>query len=252
MISGRDLEAGDQHAVLVNATLAGQLDASGTAVGREIRLDGSVRQIVGVFQDAKWETVYEPPRPRSIALTAARSGGAAFAIEVDGNPGAYVAALRRELLAAQPGSLVASAETLRQHYQNSLILERRATQVFYGLGLLALLLTVTGLHGIASALFARRSKEFAIRLALGAAPRQIMGAVLGSGLKLAVYGLAIGLAIAVPGGLFLASSVHGLPAWSASAVALSSAIVIVAAAAAAVQPASRVLRIQPGDIVRSE
>jgi hypothetical protein len=141
MISGRDLEAGDQHAVLVNATLAGQLDASGTAVGREIRLDGSVRQIVGVFQDAKWETVYEPPRPRSIALTAARSGGAAFAIEVDGNPGAYVAALRRELLAAQPGSLVASAETLRQHYQNSLILERRATQVFYGLGLLALLLT---------------------------------------------------------------------------------------------------------------
>jgi predicted permease len=252
MISGRDLEAGDQHAVLVNATLAGQLDASGTAVGREIRLDGSVRQIVGVFQDAKWETVYEPPRPRSIALTAARSGGAAFAIEVDGNPGAYVAALRRELLAAQPGSLVASAETLRQHYQNSLVLERRATQVFYGLGLLALLLTVTGLHGIASALFARRSKEFAIRLALGAAPRQIMGAVLGSGLKLAVYGLAIGLAIAVPGGLFLASSVHGLPAWSASAVALSSAIVIVAAAAAAVQPASRVLRIQPGDIVRSE
>jgi len=79
-----------------------------------------------------------------------------------------------------------------------------------------------------------------------------MGAVLGSGLKLAVYGLAIGLAIAVPGGLFLASSVHGLPAGSASAVALSSAIVIVAAAAAAVQPASRVLRIQPGDIVRSE
>jgi ABC-type antimicrobial peptide transport system permease subunit len=124
--------------------------------------------------------------------------------------------------------------------------------VFYGLGLLALLLTVTGLHGVASALFARRSREFAIRLALGAAPRQIMGAVLASGLRLAGCGLTIGLAIAVPVGLFLASNVHGLPAWSALAVVLSSAIVVAAATAAAVQPARRVLRIQPGDIVRSE
>jgi ABC-type antimicrobial peptide transport system permease subunit len=160
--------------------------------------------------------------------------------------------LRRELVAAQAGSLVASAETLRQHYRNSLLLELRATQVFYGLGLLALLLTVAGLHGVASALFARRSKEFAIRLALGAAPRQIMGSVLRSGLKLAACGLAIGLGIAVPGGLFLASQVRGFPGWSVSALVLSSAIVIAAATAAAAQPASRVLRIQPGEIVRSE
>ena len=253
MISGRDLEAADQQAVLVNATLARQLDPSGSVVGREIRLDGAVRQIVGVFQDAKWGTVYDPPRPRAIALTPAHSGvDVEFAIEVDGNPGAYVAALRSELAAAQPGSLVVSAETLLQHYRNSLVLELRATQVCYGLGLLALLLTVAGLHGVASALFARRSKEFAIRLALGAAPRRIMGSVLASGLKLAACGLGIGLGIAVPAGLFLASQVHGVPAWSMSAVVLSSAIVAIAAVAAAAHPAGRVLRIQPGDIVRSE
>jgi predicted permease len=253
MISGRDLEAGDQHAVLVNATLARQLDPSGAAVGRELRLDGALRQIVGVFQDAKWNTVYDSPAPRAIALTPAHSGpDIEFAVEVDGNPGAYVAALRSQLAAAQPGSLVASAETLRQHYRNSLALELRATQVFYGLGLLALLLTVTGLHGVASALFARRSKEFAIRLALGAAPRRIMGSVLASGLKLAACGLAMGLGIAIPGGLYLASQVHGVPAWSISAVAFSSAIVVIAAVAAAAHPAGRVLRIQPGDIVRSE
>jgi predicted permease len=253
ILSGRDLEAGDQHAVLVNATLARQLDPSGSAVGREIRVDGAVRQIVGMFQDAKWATVYDRPRPQAIALTPAHSGSEiTFAVEVDGNPNAYVAALRSELAAAQPGSAVATPKTLRQHYQDSLFLERTATQVFYGLGLLALLLTVTGLHGIASALFARRSKEFAIRLALGAAPRQIMGAVLGSSLKLTACGLAIGLGIAIPGGLFLASRVPGIPAWSVSALVLSSAVVIAAATAAATQPASRVLRIQPGDIVRSE
>ena len=143
-------------------------------------------------------------------------------------------------------------QELRQHYRDSLYLERTATQVFYGLGLLALVLTATGLHGITGALFARRSKEFAIRLALGAAPRQIVGTVLASGLKLTAAGLAAGLTVAIPGGLFLSSRMHGVPSWSVAALGLSSAIVGIAALAAAAQPASRVLRIQPGDIVRSE
>ncbi len=253
ILSGRDLEAADQQAVLVNATLARQLDSSGTAVGREIRLDGAVRQIVGVFRDTAWSSVYDPPQARAITLMPARTGGdTTFAVEVAGDPGAYLAALRSELAEAQPGTTVASSKTLWQHYQDSLFGERTATQLFYALGLLALLLTITGLHGITAALFARRSKEFAIRLALGAAPRQIMGAVLGSGLKLAAGGLALGLAIALPGAFMLASQVHGFSPWSVSALGLSTAIVLVASLAAAAQPAGRVLRIQPGEIVRSE
>jgi ABC-type antimicrobial peptide transport system permease subunit len=253
MLSGRDLQAADQHAVLVNATMARLLDPAGNAVGREVRLDGTIRQVVGVFQDIVWNTVYDSPRPRAFVLTSARSGGdVTFAVEVAGNPSAYVAALRSELAAAQPGAAVLSSKTLWQHYQDSLFLERTATQLFYALGLLALLLTVSGLHGITSALFARRSKEFAIRLALGAAPRQIMGAVLSSGLKLAAGGLALGLAIAFPVALIMASKLHGFSPWSVSALGLSSVIVMVAAVAAAAQPATRVLRIQPGDIVRSE
>ncbi|MCX6632170.1 MAG: ABC transporter permease [Candidatus Solibacter sp.] len=253
ILSGRDLEAADQHAVLVNATLARQLDSAGKAVGREIRLDGAIRQIVGVFQDTAWSGVYDPPQPRAVALMPTRSGGdTTFTIEVAGNPGAYLAALRAELTAAQPGSVVASSKTLWQHYQDSLFVQRAATKLFYLLGFLALLLTITGLHGITSALFARRSKEFAIRLALGAAPRQIMAAVLASGLKLAAGGLALGLAIAFPGAIFMASKVPGFSPWSVSALGLSSAIVMLAAVAAAAHPARRVLRLQPGDIVRSE
>jgi len=253
MLAGRDLEAADQHAVLVNATMARLLDPAGNAVGREVRLDGAIKQIVGVFQDTAWNSVYDSPQPRAIALAPARSGGdVTFAVEVAGNPSADLAALRSELAAAQPGSALASSKTLWQHYQDSRFLERTTTQLFYALGLLALLLTVSGLHGITSALFARRSKEFAIRLALGAAPRQIMGTVLASGLKLAAGGLVLGLAIAFPIALIVASKQPGFSPWSAPALGLSSAIVMVAAVAAAAQPARRVLRIQPGDIVRAE
>jgi predicted permease len=253
ILSGRDLQAADQHGVLVNATLARQLDPAGKAVGREIRLDGAVRQIVGVFQDTAWSGVYDPPRPRAVALMPARTGGdVTFAVEVAGDPGAYLAALRDQLAAAQPGSTIASSKTLWQHYQDSLFVERTATKLFYGLGALALFLTVTGLHAITAALFARRSKEFGIRIALGASPRQIMGAVLSSGLKLAAGGVALGLAIAFPVALIIASKSHGLSPWSVSALGLSTLIVLLAAVAAAAQPAARVLRIHPGDIVRSE
>ena len=170
----------------------------------------------------------------------------------EGDPRPYVAALRSGLAAAQPGMTVASSKTLSQHYQDALFLERTATQLFYGLGLLALLLTAIGLHGITAALFARRSREFAIRIALGAAPRQIMGSVFSSGLKLTACGLAVGLVVAFPVAIMTASKLPGLSPWSISALGLSSAIVIVAAVAAAAHPAARVLRIHPGDIVRAE
>ena len=252
MLSGRDLQRADRNAVVVNATLARQLDPAGRAVGREIRLDGSIRQIVGVFHDTAWSSVYDPPRPRAVVLMPAIGLAATFAVEVAGDPSAYVAVLRDQLAAAQPGSTITSSKTLWQHYQDSLFGERTATKLFYLLGALALLLTITGLHGITAALFARRSKEFGIRLALGASPRQIMGAVLSGGLKLAAGGLVLGLAIAFPVALIMASKLHGFSPWSVSALGLSSVIVMVAAVAAAAQPATRVLRIQPGDIVRSE
>jgi len=253
ILAGRDLERSDRRAVLVNAALARLLDPAGNAVRREIRLDGAVRQIVGVFQDTAFVSVRDHGMPRAIILSPVRSASdTTFAVEVAGNPRAYVAALRSELAAAEPGATVASPTTLWQHYQDSLFLERTATQLFYGLGLLALLLTVAGLHGITAALFARRSREFAIRLALGAPPRRIMGSVLASGLRLAACGLALGLAVAVPGALVVASRMHGFSPVSVRALCLSSALVMFAAVAAAAHPARRVLRIQPGEIVRSE
>jgi hypothetical protein len=79
-----------------------------------------------------------------------------------------------------------------------------------------------------------------------------MGSVLASGLRLAACGLVLGLAVAVPGALVVASRMHGFSPVSVPALCLSSALVMFAAVAAAAHPARRVLRIQPGQIVRSE
>jgi ABC-type antimicrobial peptide transport system permease subunit len=105
---------------------------------------------------------------------------------------------------------------------------------------------------VASALFARRSKEFAIRMTLGAEPRQVMGMVVASGVRLALCGLVLGLAVGIPIAKVIASKVPDFAPWSIPALGISSAVVLIAAIAAAAQPAARVLRIQPAEIVRSE
>jgi ABC-type antimicrobial peptide transport system permease subunit len=251
MRSGRDLGSLDQHAVVVNASLARLLDPAGNALGRQIRIEGAARQIVGVIPDTVWSDNDQAPKFRAIVLMPARgSGGAGFAVEVAGNPSAYVAAVRNELAAGH--TTTTSIKTLRQHYNDSLFAQRTATKALYGIGLLALLLTASGLHGITSALLARRSKEFSIRLALGATPGRIMSLVFRGGLKLTAIGLLVGLGIAVPAAVVVASKLHGFSPWSVAALGLSSAIVVVTGIAAAAQPARRVLRLQPADIIRAE
>jgi len=251
MRAGRDLETLDQHAVLVSASLAHLLDASGNPLGRYVTLDGHTRQIVGVFPDTAWTTENRPSLFRAIILAPPRTGGdVSLAMEVSGDPKTFVAAIRNELAAGDHVTLV--IKTLGQHHDDSFFLLRASTKSLYGLGLLALLLTASGLHGVASALFARRSREFALRLALGATPGHIMALLLRGALTLTIAGLILGLCIAVPVAALVASRMHGFTPWSASAYALSSAIVVITGITAALQPAARILKLQPADIVRTE
>lgn len=252
LLAGRDLERTGGAEILINETLARVLGSPQQALGRSIRFDGTSARVVGVFRDAAWNTVHEPPAPRVISLSPERGSEATFAIEVSGDPETYLSVMRSEMMAAQPGAIVLAAKTLAHHHRDAIFVERAAMNTLYALGLLAILMTATGLHGITAAHFARRSKEFAVRLVLGAVPRDLAGFVTGSSLKLAALGLGIGLAIAIPAALVVRANVQGISPWSAPALGLSSLIVLFIAAAASAEPARRVLRIQPAEIVRNE
>ncbi len=251
--SGRDLMPSDGQSVLVNSALAKLIEPSGNATGRLIRVDGQLRQVVGVFEDAAWNTIREEREPRVIALTPARGAGeGTLAVEVAGDPKLSLEAVRKEIAAAEPTSMLLTLSTLRQHYENSLFLERTATEGLYALGLLALLLTAAGLHGVAAAHFARRSKEFGLRLALGASPAQLTGLIFRHSLRLAAAGVSLGLAVAVPLALVAGSKLPRISPWSLPAVGLSSAVVLLVALAAAAHPARRALRLDPAQTLRAE
>jgi ABC-type antimicrobial peptide transport system permease subunit len=115
----------------------------------------------------------------------------------------------------------------------------------------ALLLAVVGIYGVMSYLIAQRTREFGIRLALGATPRAILGLVFGAGLRLVVLGVAIGIGAAALLSRSLESQLFGVSTLDVSGLA---AVVLLAITTllACLVPAFRATRVDPNDALRAE
>lgn len=253
LIAGQDLQRQNPLCVVVNEVLAKQIDPSMGVLGRKIRVNGQARQICGIAKDAHWNSLYEPDSPRIMSLFQANSvGDTAFAVQVNGSAGSYVPLLQRRIEQEEPQYAILSIETLHQAYEESFYPERTLTKSFILLGMIALLLAVTGLYGILASVFAQRSREFAIRVALGARPWAIIQGVLRSSLVPTVAGLVFGGTIGLVGAVLLAHNTSAISISPFSAVALSSVVVIAASVGASIHPITCVLRINPVEIIRAE
>lgn len=252
-VAGQDLQRQKPLSVVVNEALAKQIDPSMDVLGRKIRINGQARQICGIAKDVHWNSIYEPDSPRIMSLFRANSvGDTAFAVLVNGSAGSYVPLLQRRIEHEEPQYAMLSIETLHQIYRESFYPERALTKSLILLGMIALLLAVTGLYGILASVFAQRAREFAIRVALGAQPWAIIQGVLRSSLVPTVAGLVFGGTIGLVGAVLLAHNTSAISISPFSAVALSSVVVIAASVGASIHPITCVLRINPVEIIRAE
>jgi ABC-type antimicrobial peptide transport system permease subunit len=115
----------------------------------------------------------------------------------------------------------------------------------------ALLLAVVGIYGVMSYLVSQRTREFGIRLALGAGPGQILGVVMRQGVMLVAAGLVIGTAAALGLARWIESLLFEVSTTDASAFAAIALMGIVALLACAV-PAWRATRVDPVEALRAE
>jgi putative ABC transport system permease protein len=124
--------------------------------------------------------------------------------------------------------------------------------VFGGFATVALLISVVGVAGVLAFSVSGRTREFGIRMALGAQPRNIMNDVLLQGLTIAgigvIAGVLLGIAFALGIGRYVAE-VH-LP--GAFAFAVSTVVILIAAVAASAVPAARAARVNAVEALRAE
>ncbi len=259
LIAGREFDAADVEGapdvVVVNDTMARRFWPEESALGHTVQAVSTKRtyRVVGVLADHKQHGVLEQPlafvyfaaaqRPSRYNFLLARTGGDA---------GALVAAMRRELLAMEPGLVVMDASTMDEHLAASLLPARVGAMLATAFGGLGTLLAAIGLYGVIAFSVARRTREIGVRMALGAPPAGVMAMVMRQGLTLVGAGLVVGAVLAAAAAFLLRGLLYGVSpldpsAWGAAGLAL-----LAAGALANAVPARRAMRVEPLTALRTD
>ena len=257
IVAGRDFREGDTASApavaLVNETFARTTWPQGDAVGRRIKVgrDGGWMTVVGVTGDIRHLGPARPPRPEFYRPHAQQSFSfMAFVIRTQGEPHAVVPAIRaavRRLDVRQP---ISDVKTMEEHLARALSRPRFMSTLLAAFGALALVLAIVGIYGVMAYAVAQRTREIAIRTALGAHGRDVARMVLAKAAWLAALGVSTGLAAAFALSRVLAGLLFGVEATDpATYIAVAGILSAVALLAAAV-PARRAARIDGAQVLR--
>lgn len=214
----------------------------------------TMRDIVGVVDDLRYESLALPPVPAAYLVQAQLFPMIRPSIVVTaraGDPRALEAGLRSTLTAFDP-LLMMTVDSAPAIVASTLDRQRLGMTLMLVFGALALVLAAIGIYGVIAYAATQRRDEFATRIALGASAGSVFRLVLDSGQRLAIAGVVLGLVGAFVGGRVVASRVYAMNA--ADPLVLAAAAIIVAAVAllATIVPALRASRIDPVRAMRPE
>jgi ABC-type antimicrobial peptide transport system permease subunit len=179
-------------------------------------------------------------------------GDAILHIRTAGDPLALAAAVQRTVGGLNPNVPLYNVTTLRANMQIGSIFERIAVTFAGAFGLLALILSSVGIYGVVAYTTKQRTHEIGIRMALGAGKAAIFGQVLQQGLRLALAGLAVGLAASLALTRFARSMIVGVGTNDLLTLSAAALLLCVVALAASLIPARRAAAVEPMQALRSE
>jgi putative ABC transport system permease protein len=156
-----------------------------------------------------------------------------------------LAAVRSAIRAVDPDQALYDVRPMTEVVERTLLAQRLNVVLMGSFALLALLLASAGLYGVVSQLTARRTREFGIRLAVGADPANLRRLVIRQALARAGIGLAAGLALSAAVTRMLASMIHGVGIFDPLTYAAVAALLMAVVAGAAYLPARRASKTEP-------
>jgi predicted permease len=259
LLAGRDFRTSDTSSsprvAIVNQTLARQLFGASSAVGRQFRRGPGPNtvEVIGVVEDGKYAALAELPRP-AVFWAASQTYRTGTNILVRSRlPAGQVAALMRNTIAAlDPVFPVVYKGTLRDVTSLAFLPAQAATIALGAFGLLAIVLSVTGIYGLAAYAVSVRTREIAIRVAVGGAGSQVLRTVLGRiGIVLAA-GATVGGILAFAASPLLAMVVYQASSRDPVMLSAGAATMLLIGLSAAWVPARRAVKVDPVIALRAE
>jgi putative ABC transport system permease protein len=175
-----------------------------------------------------------------------------FYIRYLGNLDAITPALRRGTLDVDAKVPIGAIRTMETQLDSAKwpVLAITTLLAIFAVG--SLLIAVIGQYAVVAFGVRRRTRDFGVRMALGASSARILGAVLNDGLKLTAVGLLTGFLLSVAAGIGLKGLLYGVSPTDASTYAAVFALLAAASLAACYLPARRATRIEPMQALRQE
>jgi predicted permease len=263
LVRGRDFSSRDDESApkiaVVNEAMARYYFGTADPVGRTFRVESSSFttpvSVVGLVQNAKYKSLKEGS-PRIIYLPALQTPGplegANFEIRTRSDPGKMADLLWNVAHAESPYFYFGGSGTQEQAVEETIAQERMLAELSGFIGLFAAVLVCLGIYGLTAYQVSRRTHEIGIRVALGASPREVLRLVVWGGLRLAVTGLALGIAAAIASTRLLSGLLFDVnPSDPVTFIAVAILVCIVAVLACCL-PARRAMRVDPMVALRYE
>ncbi|HXX99985.1 MAG TPA: ABC transporter permease [Candidatus Limnocylindrales bacterium] len=259
LLEGRDFDLHDdltsQKVMIVNQEFVRRFLANRSVLGRKVHGWGQWFTIVGVAKDSKYHRVTENHQPYfyiPIRQIFRPEYGLTFHVRTSGPLGDAIGAIRREASAIDPALTIFAAEPMSEYIAASLFGPKIAASLLSVLSSVGLLLAAMGLYGVLAYSVAQRTREFGIRVAMGALPGDVLHLVLRESATLTLCGLVVGLILAAFSTRLVASQIYGISTLDPVTFGGVSVLLVVVAFVASYVPARRATRVDPIIALRYE
>ena len=214
----------------------------------KIRFNGKPieAEVVGLVGDARHDALDRPARPEMfLAHPQVPFGSMTFVVRTQAGSPTTMQMLKQQVWTIDPQQAFYRTATLDELVSRTLVGRRFSVFLLTGFGVAALLLAAAGLYGVMSFSTSQRSREFGLRVALGARPADIVTMVVGEGLRLALAGILAGVMAAVWLTRLLSGLLFGISATDPLTFCAVSAAILAVSALSCYAPARRAVRVDP-------
>jgi putative ABC transport system permease protein len=203
-------------------------------------------EVVGIVGDARHEALDRAPRPELfLAHPQTPFGGMTFVVRAQPGSPAALQQMKQAVWSVDPQQAFYNTSTVEQMISRTLVGRRFLVTILSGFGLAALALAAAGLYGVMSFSTGQRSREFGVRIALGARPSDILAMVVREGLALALAGVGIGVLLALLTSRLLSGLLFGVSSTDPFTFAAVTAGIVVISGISCYVPARRAVRADP-------
>jgi putative ABC transport system permease protein len=257
LIAGRFLDDRDAQdrprTSVINETMARLYFPDRSPLGQIIQNPHGRSEVVGVVADVRTQGLDRAPKKQVyLPLRQSPTAGMAVVARTERDPEAFGRTLQEVIWSVDPEQPIFQLNTMEQIVARAVFLPRLSTTLLAMFASVALLLAALGIYGVLSYAVAQRTREIALRMALGSDGGRTLSLVVQHSLTLVVTGAILGLIGAAVLARWLAQVLYGIGPFDAPAFGLAALVLAVVAMAATLLPALRAMRVDPMVALREQ